>query len=360
MTDTKVCDWLIDNADAPIRYRTARELLKDDDAAKKVESELLENATVQKWLANLKPHNPPQHRGMEHGCFDFCLENAMPKCVQLGLHGGMPQIQDAVKFYIDKLEKAPLEKPFRKWDLFFTANFLCFANVTDEFILQIMLGNLDELYNFAQRKIYDIYISPEEKAKLTGIPKNWKDSNFIKPELYKKFGYCYPLIYDIVGMHTLYNLKNPEIDEKVNGVINYISTDEFHKKISDGYGILISGKYESGNPQYHGMGWDPKYPGWFDAAEYMENVSAPKLLFFAQIIVKYPPALKTKWFADLLNYLDKYKTENGTYIFPKEWLKESPGYAVQGHHISFGENRRKKNWCEIESTFYMQLLRQTT
>jgi len=28
-----------------------------------------------------------------------------------------------------------------------------------------------------------------------------------------------------------------------------------------------------------------------------------------------------------------------------------------GRHLSFGENRRKKNWREIESTFYMQLLK---
>jgi hypothetical protein len=27
-----------------------------------------------------------------------------------------------------------------------------------------------------------------------------------------------------------------------------------------------------------------------------------------------------------------------------------------GSHLSYGENRRKKNWAEIEATFYMQLL----
>ena len=69
----------MDNADAPIRYRVVRELTKDKKVAKKIEPELLENKEVQKWLAYLKPHDPPQHRGMEHGCFDFCLENALPK-----------------------------------------------------------------------------------------------------------------------------------------------------------------------------------------------------------------------------------------------------------------------------------------
>jgi hypothetical protein len=110
--------------------------------------------------------------------------------------------------------------------------------------------------------------------------------------------------------------------------------------------------------RYHGMGWDPKYPGWFNLTDYIENGSVSKLLFYAIYISNYPNAVKTKWFGNLLNYLDKYKTENDTFLFPAEWFKESTGYAVQGHHMSFGENRRKKNWCEIESTFYIQLLKQ--
>lgn len=28
MIDTKICEWLMENADAPIRYRVAREFLK--------------------------------------------------------------------------------------------------------------------------------------------------------------------------------------------------------------------------------------------------------------------------------------------------------------------------------------------
>ena len=50
MTDIKICGWLIDNADAPIRYRVARELLKDEKAAKKLEAELLENRKCKNGL----------------------------------------------------------------------------------------------------------------------------------------------------------------------------------------------------------------------------------------------------------------------------------------------------------------------
>lgn len=117
-------------------------------------------------------------------------------------------------------------------------------------------------------------------------------------------------------MHRLYDLKDPEVAKKINEVINYITTDEFHRKISDGYGILVE---EDG--KYHSMGWDPKYPGWFNLPDYMESGNVPKLLFFAQYISKYPVAVKTKWYGGLLKYIEKHKTETGTYLFPAEWLK---------------------------------------
>ena len=103
MIDIKTCEWLIENADAPIRYRVARELLKDKKATKKMEGELIENKIVQQWLNNLKPNNPPQRSYIEmvHGSADDCLETAMAKTVRLGLHADLPQVQDAAVYYTD-------------------------------------------------------------------------------------------------------------------------------------------------------------------------------------------------------------------------------------------------------------------
>lgn len=368
MIDTKICNWLMGNADAPVRYRVAREFLGEHKTAKRIEEELLENPAVVNWLNILKPQTSPQHRFMVHGSFDFCLENALLKIIRLGLHGGIPQVADTLGHYLDQIrnvESLDISEGskesggviYRKrnlFDIILTANFLTLADIGDEPTLRYMLGSLDEIYDFAQKKIYDIYLNEEERRRLTKVPKIWKDSEcFIKPDLSRKYGYSYPLIYDIVGMHKLYGLGNPETDKKIDDVISYISTDEFHRSISDGYGILAGD-----DGRYHSMGWDPKYPGWFDLPAYMENGYMPKLLLFAQYISRYPVAVKTKWFIDLLDYIERYRTESGTYLFPGEWLKESTGYAVQGHHMSFGENRRKKNWREIESTFYVLLLKQ--
>jgi hypothetical protein len=369
----------MDNADAPIRYRVQRELLKNEKAAKQIEELLLDNEMVKQWLKKLNLENYPQRRNiceMAHGGPDYHLENSMQKIVQLGLHAEMPPVAEAVQNYINVMTNTPLKKPYRKdaighykgLDFVIPANMLTLGGFRNSAVLEFMLGSLDEMYAFAGKGDCNIYLSSEDRAKLKGVPPNWADvKHFIKPELFDEFGLCWPMIYDIIGLTKLYGAHSPETDRKIDVIIDFITNDNFHKTIPDGYGILIAGKRK-----YHSHGWDPKYPGWFDVADYIKtatgsssattlhpSLSVSKLLFFAMYIAKYPIALKTKWFSDLLCCLEKYKTENGTYEFPKEWLMEKQGYTVMGYHMSFGESRRKRNWREIESTFYMQLLGQS-
>jgi|GEM_PF-601107 len=377
MLDAKICDWLMHNADAPIRYRVAREILKEAHTAKSIEAELLENPVVCLWLKNLASTAPLQHRAtsMEHGSMDACLENALYKCARLGLHGGLKPLVDAVEYYIETIgnhKGGSFRNDFNKT---LSANLMGMAGIENDAVLTYRLGLLDEMYGFAKQRNYDIYISAAERAGLTGIPPNWRSRNdFMRNDFFTEFGtWCpFPLIYDFMGLYSLYDLNNAKIDEKINAIIDYVSSDDFHRKITDGYGITISneshitGKNDYDKNLYRGMGWSPHYPGWFDVADYIANavVNAghtgkpyvPRLLCFAELASRYPSAVKTKWFGELLTRLEGYKTEAGTYIFPKEWLPEKTGYAVCGFHMSYGENRRKKNWCEIESTFYMQLI----
>ena len=349
----------MENADAPIRYRVARELYNDGDAAKRIEPEFYKNPEVVKWLKLLKPDTPPQHRSMEHGSFNFCLENSLLKTTQLGLHAGMPAVRNAVRYYISKAGHLP-GKPYRgranDGVFIFGCNLLACAGFTDGAVIGFLRESLEEMYGFVQKGSYDIYCGETERAALKNLPAVYRERKIIKSSVVDAHGFCFPLIYDVVGLSGLYAHGDAETDKKIDAVIRYISTDEFHETVADGYGVL---------PPYHGryhtMGWDPKYPGWSGVAGHIERCGAgrdaSKLLFFAQYVVKYPRARQTKWFGELSDCLEKYRTDGGTYIFPAKWLDESRGYAVQGHHLSFGENRRKRNWAEIESTFYMQTLR---
>ena len=353
--DPKTAEWLMDHADTPVRYRTARELLGDLKTANKLEKELFEHPHVRLWLKNLKPQIPPQHRWMEHRSFDFCLENAMLKLVQFGLHGGLPQVMDAAGFYLAKMQNtAALTQKRRDFTAILTANLLSLAGLEDAATRRFMLHSLDEMHRFAQTKSYDLYYSDKERSRLAGIPACWKNRrHFIRQELYEEYGFIYPMIYDIAGLHSLYRLRDPEIDRRIDSVIRYLSTDAFHASVADGYGILVEG-----NGVYHSMGWDPKYPGWSDVARYLETGHVPRLLFFAMYASRYPSVWETKWYSALFRCLETYRTDEGRYLFPAKWLTETQGYAVMGQHLSFGENRRKKNWREIESTFYMLLLGQ--
>lgn len=350
---TAVCDWLMDHADAPIRYRTARELLNDPRTAQELESELLEHKAVSLWLANLKPVLPQQHSWLEHGSFDVCLENALLKAVQLGLHGGLAPVRDAVSFYGWKTQRyAELPRKRRNFTAILTANLLSLAGMEDDAVYRCMTDSLHEMSDFTRIGYSGLYLKNEERAKLTGVPACWKDrERFIGQELLEAYGFAYPLIYDIAGLHSLYRLRDPEIDRQIDAVLRMIATDGFHQTVEDGYGIL-----SEGNGVYHGMGWDPKFPGWFSPEACVRAGGAQKLLFFAQYACRYPAARDTRWYRELLGLLDGFRTREGRFAFPAAWLKETKGYAVMGYHLSYGENRRKPDWAEIESTFYMQLL----
>ena len=359
MADEKTCGWLMDNAGAPIRHRVARELLGDASAAKKIEGELFDDTSVRYWLEVLKPAKPPQRRSMAHGGFDFCFENAMLKLIQLGMHAKMRCVREAVGYYTDIIKKYAGVKPARntEWysgfDLIIISNILARAEADFNPATVFLLDSLDEMHRFTLKGKYDIYYSEREKAALKGVPKIWKDKKFIRNEIIREDGFCYPFIYDLIGLGTLYKLNDQTVASKADAVVGHITSDAFNSATADGYGIL-----DFGAGKYYSQGWDPKYPGWFDAADYLENCDASKMLFFAQYISKYPAACKTKWYGNLLTGLEKYRigAERGAaiYKFPAGWLKETKGYAVLGSHMSFGENRKKKNWREIESTFYMQ------
>jgi len=118
MIKAETCEWLIENADKPIRYRVYREIMKDDKAAVNAENELLDNPVVKLWLSNLKPKTPPQNWYMEHGSWDFCFENALLKIVNLGLHSGFPQVVEAVQYYVDTYSAALSGKSYRRNDGF--------------------------------------------------------------------------------------------------------------------------------------------------------------------------------------------------------------------------------------------------
>ena len=64
------------------------------------------------------------------------------------------------------------------------------------------------------------------------------------------------------------------------------------------------------------------------------------------------------WFFHNGNPIVRYRTHRGTYLFPKEYLKEKRNsYFITGAHMGFGENRRKELALKIESSFWMMKIK---
>lgn len=352
MTEMQLIDWLLENAGEVIKYRISREFTDKNVSYdfERMQTELLKNTDVQLWLKNLKPQIPLK-MNLIHGSFDWQFENSMLKVIRLGLHAGIPQVDEIVKCYINYLEIESV-KTENKRELFnsiIVAGMLLAAGYTDGIVNDFMNNSLDSLSEFTDNKNYHIYVEGRENYKR--IPKIWINSPIIAPQLLKEYGLCYPMVYDLIGLSGMYSIADGSTNEKVDSVIKYILCDDFHNNIKDGYGIVVVG-----DGRYHSMGWDPKLPGYFDVSDYAK-ISPHKLLFFADILSKYPVAVKSRWYSDVITHLEQFKTEMGTYCFPKEYLREKAGYAVQGFHLGLGENKRKKTWCEVESTFIMLKLK---
>jgi hypothetical protein len=66
-------------------------------------------------------------------------------------------------------------------------------------------------------------------------------------------------------------------------------------------------------------------------------------------------ARKSKWFHDCLNYFEQFKTEKGTYIFPKEYLhkKYIEAAFLKEMNMSLKRNERELLKRELVSTMKM-------
>ncbi len=72
----------------------------------------------------------------------------------------------------------------------------------------------------------------------------------------------------------------------------------------------------------------------------------------------FPRARRHRWFKESANYLEQFREEDGTFLFPASFLREtSPSYWVGGGRIGIEEGRRTAGVRRIESAFWMLKLR---
>jgi len=334
-------EWLEANAGPVIRYRVQKELMDTSDAGSshKIMQELLKLPQSQKRLDLLK--NLDINR--VHGSNNTYLENVLPMLSDFGINYESDVFRNIIKDkqitfdtvninsdYFSTLYNKVIAYPFLLRSKF---------PVKDLFIFAV--ERIETIYDFTKHQIYDIYDKPENHK---SVPKPFRDRPIIKPEIAYGDMCRLPMIYDIVTMAEVYYQVSQNVQTKIDGIINYVLSPDYNVVIP-GYGILATPKRS-----YYSMGWDCKKP--FNDKQDYSYRNLHRLLLYSS----FPTAVKSSWFQNAINFIVQFKTSNKTYIFPKEYLPETDSNWILGTRMSLAENRRKKNWIEIESTFYMQKL----
>ena len=77
-----------------------------------------------------------------------------------------------------------------------------------------------------------------------------------------------------------------------------------------------------------------------------------------ELMAHFPSARRHHWFRDCIEHLDSFRTEDGTWLLPRHYLKEERvRYWVTGAHMGLEESRRSSRAIELESTFRLLKIR---
>jgi hypothetical protein len=262
------------------------------------------------------------------------LENTLPMLSDFGLYHGMDAFDNESK----SIKEIAAIVSSNGYDKLIAYPFLLRSKFFINELLDFVVNRIDTIYEFTKQMNYDIY---DDVAAYKGVPKTFHDRPVVKPEIAYGSRIRLPLIYDIVAMAAVYNRISAEKQAKIDNIIKYIISPEYDVVVPR-YGIL------SAPPKkYYAMGWDCKKP--FNDSQDYTNPNLHRLLLYSE----FPVVVESLWFQNALDYLTQYKTEADTYIFPKGYLPEENSNWVLGVRMSLAENRRKKQWIENESTFFM-------
>lgn len=377
MNDYDLTERLYSKCGPVLRYRIATELMDNIQVnIKNLQQDLLNQDEVQeniKYYAfgaeqgkrgayfYTKIRSKPEilesiSSNMIHGTKRELLENVATKLWSFGIRRGFEEIDKYLEIYIKIMEydynrKGVMRLGYGKNTIAQFLSLLGYAN--EQSVFRIMQTRLDQIYTFVLKECYDIYVNAGDYP---GIPTNWKDEDkIIDPALTaysdEEGDPPLPFIYDILGFIGMKQAGLTEDNErKINAVLKYCLDERYQKNIKDGYGILLAP-----TGRYYGCGWSIHLPGF--GQELGENIDINKLhinqlLLRLEMLSYFPLTRDLPHMVELFNFFERYRDEDGSYCFPKEYIPEKKaGYFVLGPRMGLAENRKKKDGYIAESTF---------
>jgi hypothetical protein len=343
-------EWLMNNAGPVIRYRTAIELLREENEVESMKKELLSSNLLQFWLANL---NPNFGRNALHGARKETYENVMGKLYEFGLRKGDKALDNKIKPFLQWLSqeiRRPNEGYFPVLYRTLVAAFLAMTGYAEgEAVKAWILRRLETIYSYAKEgNLKEVYVPQNSFG---GFPKAFRNAPLINPEFYPNDEMKLPWIHDIYAfMHSPFVLEDATLRKKVEVIINFILLPEY-QKLRWGYGVIrqVSGRY-------YAMGWSVHLPCYFEPQVQAKDFG--HLLLLLNLLGRSKTVREHIWYRRSVEMLSQFKNEEGSVSFPSEFLPEKrTGVWVLRMRMGLEENRRTHKAVTCESTFrFLEIL----
>jgi hypothetical protein len=343
-TDESMPLWLFDNAGPVIRYRTARELLKEPPADIAIlRQELLASPMVRLWLDRLKGCTKMHDSGNDR------FENIVGKLLEFGLDVECEEFAQLLQPFVSRLDRGPSQKRGMIFMLCATiaASGLARAGMKDPQLNAFMRQRLDDLYKTACGNSYDIYV---KGISFPDMPADYRDRyQIVKDEFAPGGELRLPYIHDIYMLSAMQRARpDAETAAKIERVVSYILNPDY-QALDPSFGYVR--EMHEGKVRYHVLGWAAILPGYNSP---LKKGRPPVLLQRLELMCHFPVACRHEWVLRCLEYLDQYAIGAGLWSFPSEYLTEKPvGYWVSGAHMGLEDDRRSPRSIELESTFRM-------
>jgi len=289
---------------------------------------------------------------------DYCLETFFPRVMDYGLHAGiaafdekMMLVADLFKYVYTKANESTEafdRQAHFNYSLMMHRYFYVTGYLFPE-LIESLEKRLNALHKVAKEETFDIY---QDETKLHKRPPIWENLGVLKNEMNpwkvtaKK---PLPMWFDIWTL-AYYSDKcaDPEKIKKINEIVAYVLNPEFQK--TEGIGLL----YVPERKIYHANNLGLTLPLYkIEGHPAQSNTSG--ILEIINIMSHFEVARKSEWFNNCLSHFEQFKTEKGTYLFPKEYLhkKYIEKAFLSEKNISTKHNEREIRKREIVSTMKM-------
>lgn len=286
---------------------------------------------------------------------DTCLETFFPRVMDYGFRAGievfdekMIPVADTFK-YVYAMANGSNKLPNRQAYFNFSLMMHRYFYVTDFLFPELVESvekRLNAIHEAAIEKISSIY---QDETKLPKKPSIWENVPILKDEMNpwkitaKK---PLPMWFDIwTFAHYVDKCTEPDKIKKINEIIEFVLDPEFQK--TEGNGLL----YVPERKIYHANNLGLSLP-LYKIQGHPARSNPSGILETLDMMSHFETARKSEWFHDCLNHLEQFKTEKGTYQFPKEYLhkKYVEKAFLSENNISLKRNEREMIKREIVST----------